>query len=116
MSVTLRSSQALNLWRTVTEGGVRADAPDLTQRQLALLLIVYLEPPPHTVRALAARLCVTKPVITRALDAMSADGLLARAPDPADKRSIVIKRTVGGSSYLEAMAERIIASGKELPL
>jgi DNA-binding MarR family transcriptional regulator len=116
MPVTLRSSQALHLWRAVTESGVKADAPDLSQRQLAVLLIVYLEPPPHTVRALAARLSVTKPVITRALDAMSEDGLLERQPDPADRRSILIKRTVGGAVYLEALSDRIIAQARELPL
>ena len=42
--------------------------PDFTLRQLSILLTVYLEQPPHTVRGLAKKLGVTKPVITRALD------------------------------------------------
>jgi DNA-binding MarR family transcriptional regulator len=116
MGVSLKSTQALHLWRGVTEEGVRAEASDLTQRQLALLLIVYLETPPHTVRGMAARLGVTKPVITRALDSMGALSLLERQPDPADKRSILIKRTVGGANYLEALAARITNAAKELPL
>lgn len=45
--------RALNLWRMATVAGVRRDGPDLTARQMAILLTVYLTPPPHTVRGLA---------------------------------------------------------------
>ena len=95
---------------------MRDAAPDLTQRQLALLLIIYLESPPHTVRALAARLNVTKPVITRALNTMGELELVDRYRDPKDKRNVLIKRTVAGSLYLENLSEHIIAQAKELPL
>jgi DNA-binding MarR family transcriptional regulator len=106
----------LRLWREVTEQGVRNASPDLTQRQLALLLVIYLESPPHTVRGLAARLNVTKPVITRALNAMGELQLVDRYRDPEDKRNVLIKRTVAGSLYLEGLSERIIAFARELPL
>jgi len=59
MAISLRPSQALRLWQFVTLSGVRDSAPDLTLRQLAILLTVYLDPPPHTVRGLAATLRVT---------------------------------------------------------
>ena len=68
----MRPSQALRLWQQVALSQVRDDQPDLSMRQAAILLTVYLVPPPHTVRGLAARLGVTKPVITRALDTMGA--------------------------------------------
>lgn len=116
MSLHLRSSQALRLWREVTEQGVRNAAPDLTQRQLALLLVIYLESPPHTVRGLAARLNVTKPVITRALNSMGELALVDRYRDPEDKRNVLIKRTLAGSLYLENLSERIIAFARDLPL
>ena len=48
--------EALDLWRRVTVTTVRSDAPDLTARQLAVLMTVRLQPAPHTVRGLAARL------------------------------------------------------------
>ena len=80
MSISLRPSQALRLWQQVTLSEVRDDAPDLTMRQMAILLTIYLEPPPHTVRGLAARLQVTKPVITRALDTMGAPEAGVAAP------------------------------------
>ena len=55
MSVELRASEALRLWHQVSLEGVRSESPDLTQRQTAILLTVYLEAPPHTVRDLAKR-------------------------------------------------------------
>ncbi len=116
MGVHLRSSQALHLWREVTEHSVRDAAPDLTQRQLALLLVIYLEVPPHTVRALAARLKVSKPVITRALNSMGALALVDRYRDPDDKRNVLIKRTVAGSLYLENLSQHIITHARDLPL
>jgi DNA-binding MarR family transcriptional regulator len=82
MSIRLRASQALTLWHQVALSEVRDDEIDLTQRQMAILLTIYLEPPPHTVRGLAAKLNVTKPVITRALDAMGARKLVTRHRDP----------------------------------
>lgn len=116
MAITMRPSQALNLWRRVCLAEVRAGQPDLTQRQAAILLTIYLEQPPHTVRGLASLLGVTKPVITRALDTMGQLGLVSRSRDPGDKRNVLIKRTVGGALYVERLGDVIIAKGLELPL
>jgi DNA-binding MarR family transcriptional regulator len=69
---------------------------DLTARQLTVLLTVYLEKPPHTVRGLAKTLNVTKPVITRALDTMGKAGLVSRKRDMTDRRNVIIQRTVDG--------------------
>ena len=65
---------------------------------------------------LAAKLNVTKPVITRALDAMGARKLVTRHRDPRDKRNVVISRTVEGSQYLERFADLIITKARDLPL
>ncbi|MET0173530.1 winged helix-turn-helix transcriptional regulator [Agrobacterium vaccinii] len=108
MSVELSPSQALNLWHRVVLAQVEEDAPDLTARQMAILLHIYLVPPPHTVRGLASVLGVTKPVITRALDSMGALGLVDRARDERDRRNVVIKRTVAGALYLEKFGDLII--------
>ncbi len=53
--------QALQLWRRATVESVRRDAPDLSARQIALLLTVYLTSPPHTVRGMARDLGASKP-------------------------------------------------------
>lgn len=116
MAIQLRPSQSLRLWQQVMLSEVRDDAPDLTMRQAAILLTIYLDPPPHTVRGLAARLNVTKPVVTRALDAMGALKLVSRHRDPVDKRNVLIKRTVEGALYVERFGDVIIARARELPL
>ncbi len=87
-------------WRRVLVASVRAPIPDLTNRQMAVLLTVYLTDPPHTVRALARLLGVHKPVITRALDRLSRHGLVRRQRDPADRRSVLVQRTVRGAVFL----------------
>ena len=101
MPVELRASQALRLWHDVIFDLVKGEATDLSVRQQAVLLTVYLEPPPHTVRGLAQKLGVTKPVITRALDAMGRQGLLSRKRDPADRRNVTIQRTMRGALAVE---------------
>ena len=65
MSVALSTSQALRLWHDVALALVKDDEPDLSVRQISILLTIYLEAPPHTVRDLARKLAVSKPVITR---------------------------------------------------
>lgn len=117
MPVELTPSQALGLWHAATLTQVKAeDAHDLTLRQMAILLHIYLVPPPHTVRGLAATLQVTKPVITRALDTMGEMGLVDRVRDEKDRRNVVIKRTVKGALYLEKLGDLIIGEGRRLPL
>ncbi|MEC9342763.1 MAG: MarR family winged helix-turn-helix transcriptional regulator [Pseudomonadota bacterium] len=114
MSVELRVEQALKLWQSVSMGLVHDDKPDLTLRQMTILLTIYLEPPPHTVRGLAARLHVTKPVITRALDTMGQMKLVKRRRDENDRRNVVIQRTLEGSLFLEALGDLVRARAYEL--
>jgi len=112
----MRPSQALRLWQQVLLAEVHGDAPDLTQRQMAILLTIYLDPPPHTVRGLAARLGVTKPVITRALDTMGTLKLVSRHRDALDRRNVLVKRTVEGALHVERFGDVIIAKALDLPI
>lgn len=114
MGVALNEIQALDLWRRTIVTGVRRDAPDLSARQMALLLTVYLTPPPHTVRGLATTLKVSKPAITRALDRLGELDLLRRKVDDKDRRSVLIQRTVRGSVFLREYGEIIVASARDL--
>ncbi len=106
--------EVLGFWRSVTLETVRRDAPDLTARQMALLLTVYLTDAPHTVRGLAGQLKASKPAITRALDTLSQMGFVKRKRDDADKRNVLVQRTVSGSVYLREFAD-IIQTGSAEP-
>ena len=74
---------------------------------MSILLTIYLEAPPHTVRDLARKLQVTKPVITRALDTMGRLDLVSRRRDEKDRRNVLVQRTVTGALYLERLADTI---------
>ena len=104
----LSTSDALHLWHRVSLHMVHDENPDLSMRQMAILLTIYLETPPHTVRGLAAKLNVSKPVITRALDTMGRYELVTRRRDENDKRNVLIQRTVEGSLFVERMADIIV--------
>jgi len=102
----------LDVWRRAMVDNVRRDAPDLSARQMAVLLTVYMTPPPHTVRGLAELLKISKPAVTRALDRLGELSLARRKTDPKDRRSVVVQRTVKGSVYLAEFAE-IIADAND---
>ena len=88
-------------WMQTLVGYVRSGQPDLTNRQMALLLLVYLTPGPHTVRGLAQSLGVSKPVVTRALNTLGGLGYLRRERDQDDRRNVFVVRTNDGASFLE---------------
>ena len=92
--------QIVILQNTITTM-VRQDKPDLSARQLAVLLICYLNETVQTVRGLAAALRVSKPAITRALDRLEELNLLGRKTDPMDRRSVLVQRTEEGYEYLQ---------------
>jgi DNA-binding MarR family transcriptional regulator len=108
MELVQSQVEALDLWRRVTVTTVRSDAPDLTARQLAVLMTVRLQPAPHTVRGLAAALNVGKPAITRALDTLSRLGFVQRRRDPKDGRNVFVERTDKGDAFLEQLGATIL--------
>lgn len=112
MAIDLQEMQALDLWRRAVVATVAGDAPDLSGRQMAVLLTVYLTAPPHTVRGLAQVLKVSKPAITRALDRLGGLDLVRRRTDEADRRSVLVQRTVRGSVFLREFGETLTAAAR----
>ena len=55
-------------------------------------------------------------MITRALDTMGRFGLLSRRRDEADRRNVVVQRTVKGALFVERLGDMLMAKAKELPL
>ena len=101
--------ESLAFWHRVTLATVRSDAPDLSARQLAMLMSIYLEDGLHTVRSLAKHLGVTKAAISRATDSLCKLGFIERKPDYRDKRSVVLTRTPAGIHFLSEFADIIQA-------
>ena len=107
MAVNLLQDEALELWRETLSATVHDDGPDLSARQMAIVLTVYTSPPPHSVRALAEILGIAKPAVTRALDRLSILGFIRRTRDDADRRIVHVQRTVKGAVFLSEFADQI---------
>jgi DNA-binding MarR family transcriptional regulator len=107
------SENALTGWMRALIGYVRSGDPDLTNRQMALLMLVYLTPGPHTVRGLARILGVSKPVVTRALNTLGTLGYLRRERDQDDRRNVFVVRTSNGADFLEGFKRLLRSDGSD---
>jgi DNA-binding MarR family transcriptional regulator len=92
---------------------VRREGPDLTARQLGVFLTCYLDEEAQTVRGLAAKLNVSKPAITRALDRLSEFDLVRRKTDPLDRRSVLAQRTATGMAFRRDLKKILAEAGGE---
>jgi DNA-binding MarR family transcriptional regulator len=110
----LQAAQALALWHRVLVMGLNRSLPDLTTRQFALFLQVYLAPPPHTVRGLAKTLNMSKPAVTRAVDRLEKLEFVRRKTDERDKRSVLVQRSVKGSVFLREFADMAAEAARDL--
>jgi DNA-binding MarR family transcriptional regulator len=106
----LAQDRLLHVLHRTTVQLVAGDDDDLTQRQMAVLLTVYLIDGPHTVRGLAAELNVSKPAITRALDRLGELDLARRKVDPMDRRSVLVQRTLKGAAFLRRLRGLMVAA------
>ena len=103
---------ALSFWHGVTATALKQMPLDLSARQQAVLLNVYLLPPPHSIKKLSETLHVSKPAVCRAVDALERAGLVKRVRDAQDKRNVFVQRTVKGSVYLSEFADIILSVSK----
>jgi DNA-binding MarR family transcriptional regulator len=101
------ANNQLPLWlRTSIIGMVQIkDVPDLSMRQLAVLLLCHTSEKPQTVRGLAAALDVSKPAVTRAIDRLTASGLVRRIPDAADGRSVLVQVKASGHALCRSFGK-----------
>jgi DNA-binding MarR family transcriptional regulator len=111
--VTESIEQTVDVLRQTIVALVRRDGPDLTARQLGVFLTCYLEGEAQTVRGLAAKLNVSKPAITRALDRLAEFDLVRRKQDLLDRRSVLVQRTTGGAGFLRDLKKILADAGKD---
>lgn len=105
--------RSLEMMRRVSADAIRGATADLTSRQFALLLAVYMAPGPHGVRDLAQRLGLPKPAVTRALDVLERLGFVRRKRDGADRRDVSVHRTVKGAVFLYDYGETLASRAEE---
>jgi DNA-binding MarR family transcriptional regulator len=105
--MALGRNEALALWRRLLLAGMGPPTGELTQRQLALLVTLYTAEGPHTVRGLAASLGMSKPAVCRALDRLDRLGFARRKEDEADRRNVLVQRTVKGAVFMSDLGDAI---------
>lgn len=103
----------LRVYRGANLALVRTEGPDLTLRQLTILLTVYMFEEVQTVRGLAADLKISKPAVTRALDRLSDFDLLRRKRDPNDRRSVNVTQTHSGKGYIRTLNRHLVQARRE---
>lgn len=96
--------------RDIVSRQVQSDRPDLTMRQLAVLLHVHQTEAPLGVRELAAHFGLQKSVITRALDRLSTLGMVKRDYEPLDRRRVRVTLQQPGTAYVHAVHESVVAA------
>ena len=111
----MTTNDALGLWQRVVSSSLKELPYDLSQRQIAILLSVYMTPPPHTIRSLSESLEISKPAVCRAVDTLSIHDLLRRKKDEEDRRNVVLQRTVNGSVFLRDFADVIVRESSSMP-
>ena len=95
---------------------VRSDKPDLPNMQMAVLLIVYMTPGPHTARDLALQLRASKSAISRTLSRLSLLGYVQQERDARERRKSIILPTDKGAAFVEDLRTvmgraRVMGSG-----
>lgn len=81
---------------------IKKDASrEMSLRQLTVLMLLASESEnPWTVRALARKTGLSKPVITRAMNTLSKLGFAIRTKDANDGRSVFLSVTLRGQDFL----------------
>lgn len=110
------SPESLLRWlQAIFVDSVRQRHDDLTMRQLAVMMITYLDEDAQTVRGLANSLHVSRPAISRALDRLGEAGLTRRQVDPRDRRSVLVRRTRKGIQRMQNLRNLMAESMATLP-
>jgi DNA-binding MarR family transcriptional regulator len=91
--------------------GLRQEAPRSEIGPGGLSVLVTLDQQgPQRIGALAEAVAVTAPSMTRIVNALEAEGLVARAVDPEDRRAQVVAVTSAGRALLTSGTEAKLAA------
>ena len=108
MKLTIQLVLAGRRWRSLLDEKLRATGQ--SSARMEALAAIYAEPEPRPQVDIAKRLRIEGPTLTRMLDALEKDRLVARKPDPDDRRTKLLELTDEGKKVLE----RIFGEADEL--
>jgi DNA-binding MarR family transcriptional regulator len=107
-----REEQAADIWATIRELAVHYPTPAAQQDALGLgrgagrvRAMMALTDGPLTLTALAEAAAIDAPYATLVVDSLEARNLVARKPDPTDRRRKLVKLTPTGKRATAKLAE-----------
>jgi DNA-binding MarR family transcriptional regulator len=108
------------LWQAILHGAGRLEATlearlaeaGLSISKLGVLRLLVVEGASIPLSRLADRLSCCKSNVTQLVDRLESEGLVARVPDPSDRRSILATITDAGRERYEA-GSRLVAEAEE---
>jgi len=104
-------SAALHLLRRLR---TEDDALGISPPRLSALSVVVFAGP-LGIGALAAAEGVAAPTMSRLIDGLESDGLVARGPDPSDARGVLVRATAQGTKVLrKGRRQRVEALASDL--
>ena len=105
----------LHILRMTLRAEIGSDQPELSLRQLAILLLVYRTKELQSASALVDHLCIPKSSVTRALDHLQDLDLASRVTNDQDRRRVLVHQTARGAAMVErlgtAMANETVENG-----
>ncbi|ADB31035.1 transcriptional regulator, MarR family [Kribbella flavida DSM 17836] len=106
------------LFARITRRLAEAERPLLERHGLSMwgysVLVCLSDQPPATQQALAQAIGYDKSRLIALLDDLEADGLVARQPDPSDRRVRIVRLTDAGTTRLTAARADVRAMEEEL--
>lgn len=100
--ISIEANQALGRMIDWIEAG----EPNLTDRQLAILMLAAWTVGPHKLKHVAELLRAPKAAITRAVSTLQDHGFARRAYNPDDRRQCYIEATDEGIAFLQRYIEQ----------
>jgi DNA-binding MarR family transcriptional regulator len=89
---------------------------DLNRGEVGVLSALRVAGPPHRLSptGLGKGLMLSSAGVTSRLDRLERRGLVARLPDPGDRRGVIVELTDRGRELVDAAVRANIASGRQL--
>lgn len=82
------------------------EAPDLSLRQMGVLLLTAIGFNKATVKSLSDELNISRPAVSRALNRLEEEGFVRRLPHPTDGRVVVLTVLPSAYRYLATASGR----------
>ena len=93
---------------SVLLGLAQQDGRDLTSRQLATLLTIYLQGiKVHNITSIAKELHVSRPAVTKIADRLESHNFVKRETGRQDRRQVLLLQTVEGRAFIKKLEDLV---------